>query len=193
MAFNSNHKYSLEEKRKLGSLIAAKKAEFDQQVENAELVFDKKKNKHVRRSPSEGFVSAAIRQHFPSLASVKSSDKVLDKARAFGKRCYEVYKSQEEGLDGEELHANKRFRASGGGRKPIAPEVREAAFQWFLDVRGGLKGRLPRKLFRMKCLEFFAKWKEATNAGAETTFVCSTKWINDWMKEYRVSLNSLQT
>ena len=24
---------------------------------------------------------------------------------------------------------------AGGGRKPVAPEIREAAFQWFIDVR----------------------------------------------------------
>ena len=90
-------------------------------------------------------------------------------------------------MDGEELNEKKRFRAPGAGRKPVAPEIREAAFQWFLDIRGGLKGRLPRKIFRLKCLELFEKWKEA-NADIDATFQCSKKWVNDWMLEYRVSL-----
>ena len=69
----------------------------------------------------------------------------------------------------------------------MAPELRQAAFEWFIDVRGGLKGRLPRKVFRLKCLELFERWKEANGAG-DATFMCSDKWISDWMSEYRVSL-----
>ena len=47
--------------------------------------------------------------------------------------------------------SKKRFRESGGGRKYKAPEVREAMFQWFINVRGVLKGRLPIKMSRSKC------------------------------------------
>ena len=64
------------------------------------------------------------------------------------------------GIDGKEVESKKRFRAAGGGRKPVAPEIREAAFQWFVDVRGGLKGRVARNMFRMKCVELFRIWGE---------------------------------
>ena len=50
----------------------------------------------------------------------------------------------DEFVDGEP--SNKRFRESGGGRKCKPPEVREAMFEWFINVRGVLKGRLQYPL-----------------------------------------------
>lgn len=54
--------------------------------------------------------------------------------------------------------SKKRFRSDGGGRKQQALEVREAAFQWFVDVRGSLKARLPLKMFKAKCQELYDTW-----------------------------------
>ena len=43
------------------------------------------------------------------------------------------------------------FRESGGGRSSKALEVREAMFEWFINVKRVLKGRLAIKIFRSKC------------------------------------------
>ena len=43
------------------------------------------------------------------------------------------------------------FRESGGGRSSKALEVREAMFEWFINVKRVLKGRLTIKIFRSKC------------------------------------------
>ena len=40
-------------------------------------------------------------------------------------------------------------------------KVRQAAVALFIDVRGSLKGRLPKKVFKLKCQELYAKWLEA--------------------------------
>ena len=42
----------------------------------------------------------------------------------------------------------KRKRLDGGGRKPKVPEIRIAMFQWFIDVRTALKGRISLKFFQ---------------------------------------------
>ena len=39
-----------------------------------------------------------------------------------------------------------KYRKPEAGRKQKAPDVQLGVFDWFLDVRGTLKGRLPRKL-----------------------------------------------
>ena len=155
----------------------------------APLVWDCKRKKFLRRKPKEGYITKAVRDFFPSLQRAKSSDKDLKKAISLANRCYESH-SQKRGLgiDAEEVEPKKRFRVAGGGRKPVAPEIREAAFQWFIDVRGGLKGRLPRKMFRMKCVELFQTWGE-TQEQPCPTLEFSDRWIDSWMKEYRVSLN----
>jgi hypothetical protein len=162
--------------------------EYDIQLAAAPLVYDTRRKIHVRRKPKEGFVSKAVREFFPSVVQLKAGDKKMEQARSFANRCYGTFKRKRDlGIDGEEPNAKKRYRSEGAGRKAVAPEVREAAFQWFVDVRGGLKGRLPRKLFRLKCLELFEKWKETQNA-PDTQLMFGNKWIHDWMSEYRVSL-----
>ena len=50
---------------------------------------------------------------------------------------------------------SKTFRESGGGRKCKASEVREAMFEWFINVRVVLKGRLSIKMFQSKCQQVY--------------------------------------
>ena len=38
----------------------------------------------------------------------------------------------------------------GGGRKTKVPEIREAMFQWFINVRTALKGRISLKFMQWK-------------------------------------------
>ena len=105
----------------------------------------------------------------------------------FTKRCYEKYLATD--FEGAEP-SKKRFRESGAWRKCKAPEVREAMFEWFINVRGVLKGRLPKKMFRTKCQQVYSEWlkqqPEPIPEGEQLKF--SKHWIQDWMKEYNVSL-----
>ena len=102
------------------------------------------------------------------------------KALKFAKRCYEKYLVND--FEGEEP-PKKRFRESGAGRKCKAPEVREAMFEWFINVRGVLKGRLPKKMFRTKCQQVYSKWlKQQPESIPEEKLKFSNHWIQDWMK-----------
>ena len=105
--------------------------------------------------PKQGFIAAAVREFYTDLSKVKHDNPNLVKALKFAKRCYEKYSAND--FEGEEP-PKKRFRASGAGRKCKAPEVREAVFEWFVNVRGVLKGRLPKKMFRRKCQQVYSGW-----------------------------------
>ena len=61
-------------------------------------------------------------------------------------------------LTTDEEPSKKRFRESGGGKKCKAPEVREAMFKCFINVRGVLNGRLPIKIFRSKSQQVYDEW-----------------------------------
>ena len=50
------------------------------------------------------------------------------------------------------------MRASGAGRKSKAPEVRQTMFSWFVNVQESLKGRLPRKLSKLKAMQLYQDW-----------------------------------
>ena len=109
------------------------------------------------------------------------------KALKFAKRCYEKYLANY--FEGEEPR-KKMFRESGVGRKCKAPEVKEAMFEWFINVRGVIKGRLPKEMFRTKCQQVYSKWlkQQPEPIPEEEQLKFSKHWIQDWMKEYNVSL-----
>ena len=55
----------------------------------------------------------------------------------------------------EEANVRHTFRGTGNGRRCKEPEIREELFQWFVDVRTSLKGRLPKKLFFLKAQQLY--------------------------------------
>ena len=63
-------------------------------------------------------------------------------------------------------------------------------FEWFINVRGVLKGRLPKKMFRTKCQQVYSEWlkQQPEPIPEEEQLKFSKNWIQDWMKEYKVSL-----
>ena len=169
-------KYTLHEKRKLGQLISEKKKKYDS------LVIKKSK---------DGYLASAVREYYQDLSSLKSSDPMLQKAIKMGKRSYEQY--VKDSNDISDKPSNKKIRAEGGGRKTRVQNVREAAFEWFIDVRTSLKARLPRSQFKLKCIELYKAWlssqsEEVKAEEMKNPMVFSNRWIHGWMREYRVSL-----
>ena len=142
-------KYSLVEKKELASKLVEKhKKEYDKVVKalQGKIHYTYKRKKHVPIKPKQGFLSTAVWEFYSDLADVKRDDNNLNKAIKFAKRCYEKYLNDE---FVDEEPPKKRFcERGGGGRKCKAPKVREAIFQWFINVQGVLKGRLPIKIFR---------------------------------------------
>ena len=95
--------------------------------------------------PKQVCLAAAVRELYTDLSKVKHNDPDLVKALKSAIRCHENYLPNDF-LEGEEP-SKKKFRESGGGRKSKTPEVREAKFEWFINVRGALKGHLPIRMF----------------------------------------------
>ena len=83
-----------------------------------------------------------------------------------------------------------KFHKSGAGRKRKAPKVRDAMLEWFINVRGVLNGRLPKKMFRRKCQKVYSKWlkQQPETIPDEKQLKFSKHWIQDRVKEYKVSL-----
>ena len=83
---------------------------------------------------------------------MKHDDNNLSKALKFAKRCHEKYLNDE---FVDEEPSKKRFHESRRGRKCKAPEVMEAMFEWFINIRGVLKGGLPITMFPLKCQQLY--------------------------------------
>ena len=78
----------------------------------------------------------------------------------------------------------------GGGRKKQAPEVRDALFQRFIDVRQFLKARLPRFILREWAEELYTEWEKQQDVKIpeDKKLVFSDCWLQGWCEEYCVSL-----
>ena len=68
-----------------------------------------------------------------------------------------------------------------GGRKCKAPEVREAMFEWFINVQGVLKERLPIKMFLSKCQQVCDEWlkQQPEPVPEQDQLKFSKDWIQD--------------
>ena len=150
--------------------------------------YDYKQKKHVPIKLKQGFIAAAVRNFYTDLSKVKHDDPNFEKALKFAKRCHEKYLLSD--FLEEEEPSKKKLGESGGRRKAKILEVRGAMLQWFIDVRESLRERLPMKIFRYKCVQVFDEWlKEQSNHISEKDQLKFSKlWIQDWMKEYNVSL-----
>ena len=69
-----------------------------------------------------------------------------------------------------------------------APEVRFGLFQWFIDIRQNLKGRLPRKFLILKAQELYQEWLKQNPVEESKTIQFSTRWVHSWMEDFGVSL-----
>ena len=83
----------------------------------------------------------------------------------------------------------KKSRAMGGGRKKSAPDVREALFTYFVDIRGSLKGRFPKRLLTLKARQLYSDWITQNSLQEnERPLKFGNQWVKEWECEYNISL-----
>ena len=79
----------------------------------------------------------------------------------------------------------KKSRAMGGSRKKSAPDVREALFTYFVDIRGSLKGRFPKRLLTLKARQLYSDWiKRNPLQENERPLKFGNQWVKEWECEY---------
>ena len=115
-----NEKYSDNEKYRLGKLTL----KYKKEQETA---------KPYSKIKKQGFVARACRDFYVDLKHVKHNDPQLEKAIKLANRA--VKRLLDDPAELEITTSKKKFRAAGGGRKVICPEVRVQAFEWFIDIR----------------------------------------------------------
>ena len=151
-------RYSNEEKLALGELVRSWKEEYDAEVEQnkGKTRYECKRKKHVPIIPTTGYVAKAARTLYSDLADAPNDSPFFRGALKLASCAY----SDLDNLRDPDLCPPKRKRVTGAGRKAKAPEVRQALFSWFVDVRETPKGRLPRRLFKLKANQLYEEWLE---------------------------------
>ena len=104
--------------------------------------------------PKTGYVAKAVRTYYSDLADCSNDDPMFEKAIKLASRSF----NDIDNLRDPSSRPPKNVRAPGAGQKTKAPEVREPLFSWLIDARKTLKGRLPRRLFKLKAKQLNADW-----------------------------------
>ena len=99
-------------------------------------------------------MARAVREFYSDLKDVKHNDPDLSNPLKLGKQCLDSLEAN----DFTGPPTKVKFRQAGGGRKKSVPEVREAVYDWFIDIRCSLKARLPKSMFKAQCKIFYEQW-----------------------------------
>ena len=146
---------SLEEKHELANCVRRHKQEYEDELAKwiPKKVYDPKQKIRLRvaKPPAPNFHSKAVRDFYPNLRNAKWNDPIFRRALEMARRCLKADVEDKE-------PPKKRYRREGGGSKKKAPEVREALFEWFIDVRAVFKKYLPKKLFVAKARDMYQTW-----------------------------------
>ena len=145
---NEKLRYSNEEKLALGKLVQKYREECDAEVKRNEgkTRNDCKREKRMPIKPAAGYITKSVRSFCSDLAEVYNDNPMFVRAVKLASRsCNDL-----DNLRDPCPCQPKKVRATGAGRKTKAQKVRQALFVWFVDVRETLKGRLPRRLFKLK-------------------------------------------
>ena len=131
-------------------------------------------------------MARTVREFYSDLKDVKHNDPDLSNALKLGKWCLDSL----EASDFTESPTKVKFHQAGGGRKKSVPEVHEAMYDWFIDIRSSLKARLTKSMFKAQCKIFYEQWlsQQEKEVPEEKKIVFSNKWVRGWMQEYSVSL-----
>ena len=181
-----NSLFTNEEKLELAELVSKRKEEYDAEVARnvGKFKYDSKRKKHVPIKPTCGFLAKAVREFYSDLADVKNDDPRFNRARKLASRCF----NDIEQLRDPSSCAPAKKGAVGGRQKAKAPEVRQALFMWFIDVRESLKGRLPRRLFKLKANQMYEDWLRENPTPVYERLKFGNNWIKQWEAEYGISL-----
>ena len=176
-------------------IIIKNKEEYDCEIAATanKVNFNPRTGKHCEIKPKEGCISKSIREYFSDLRDKPYRHPEFDKARKFATRMYDdfvCFQSKCTNDGGEGGKKVTKYRKPGAGRKQKAPDVPLGVFDWFLDVHGILKGRLPRKLILTKCREMYGVWLKNQDPPVpeEEQLKFGGTWLHGWMQEFGMSL-----
>ena len=110
--------------------------------------------KHTKPVPREGYIARAVRDFYPDLRNVKHNDPNLQAAVKLGKPCHEELLNSESTCKINVGPSKSKYRKPGAGRRTTIPDVREALFDWFIDIRSTLKLAYHKKCLKLNVKSF---------------------------------------
>ena len=119
--------------------------------------------KYTKPIPREEYIVRAVRDFYPDLRNVKENDPNLQAAVKLGKRCHEQLLNSETACEINVGPSKSKYCKSEAGKRATIPDVREALFDCFFNIRTTLKARSPRKMLKLNVKSFMTNgWPNHT-------------------------------
>lgn len=194
MEYNKNKKkFTLQQKVKVATEAFNRKRKFEEDKRDPtknKPYYNEKRKKWVNPMDNQGFIGPTVRTMFSDMKNEPESSKEFKNCYKFVQRCLLLKENGEFDKDGNT--SKKHFRVAGAGPPVRAVEVRQGLFDFFLDVRTSLKGRLPRRILTAKAKELYDTYcDEKRKIGEQPDVLKFNKtWLRDWCKSYNISLKA---
>ena len=182
-------KFSLHDKKKVALIALERKRKYEQDLKDPKKhVWNEKRKRWVNPISQTGYIGPTVRECFSDLREVANDSADFLNACKFVNQCVDLEKKGKFDIEGN--CSKKHFRVAGAGPPTKAVEVRNSLFEYFIDVRTALKGRLPKKLFLAKAKELLQSYNEERRKRREDpeTILFSNRWLKGWCKQFHVSM-----
>jgi hypothetical protein len=146
-----------------------------------------KRVSEMKLENEKNYLSRFVRSTIPSLQVCPSVDPKFRAATKFVKRCHDGHVQDH----WKAIKSTKsRRKISGSGSHPRLPELRLALFSWFVDVRTGLRGRLPRAALVAKAKAMYSDYVAFSQQHNTTIekLSFSKSWVKGWEQQFQISL-----
>ena len=169
-------KAAIENRKKIADNPASKK-------------WDDKKRKWTNPHSQIGFKAMTVRELFSDIKDEPNDSKDFKNALKFVDRCVKLHEDGEFVKEGNV--STSKYRVIGAGPPQRAVDVRYALFEYFVNIRNSLKGRLPKNIFLAKARALYLEWVEGKKTvgeeiGPPLTF--THVWLRGWCQEFNVSI-----
>ena len=173
--------------------MSERKRKFDADKQNPAVnksVWNDERKKWTNPLTQTGYLQPTVREIFPDLSGERCDATDFKSATKFVTRCLEKFERGD--FDAEENNTSKKFRLPGAGPPVRALEVRDALFDYFIDIRGSLKGRLPLFMLHAKAIELYEKYCELKQQMGETPekLTINDSRVKRWANDRHISLRS---
>ena len=181
MEYNAKkRKFTLAEQEKIGNELKAKKAKCEADKNDPSInksVWSENKKKRVHPFTQTGYINPFVREFFVDWKNEKSDFMEFKSAAKFVTRCLDKIERGDFSIEGN--NSKTKFRLLGAGLPKRAIAVRLALFDYFIDVRSSLKGRLPRFILMTKAQELYRAYCDLKKKAGENPdeLKLSDRWL----------------
>ena len=149
---------------------------------------ERERKKRVYPFTQNRFIQPTVPEILTDLKEETCDTTDFKSATKFVSRCLEKLDRGE--FDAEENSRSDKYRVLGAGKPKYAVEVRQALFSFFIDVRTSQKGHLPQSILISEPKQIYNEYFDIKRQSGEMPdqLKFTNQWLNEWCKEYRISL-----